>query len=286
MSVKGRINNAMAGLSEAETKVADFVLAHPEEVINMTASQLAAAADSSPASVIRLTKRLDIEGFTALKILLATDLTKAPSDPAADSDITEGEALGSIKQKLLGSALQSIRETTDQVNEGEVDALVRAIKSTHQLYLFGIGASALAAANICQKWNRIGYPTVADADLNALLPKLVNARRGDVLWVISNSGESPEVLIAAKEARRRGVRLASLTRFGNNSLAKLSDIAVHTSQPMERENRIAATNSLLAQFMIIDVIFYYFVSRNFAASAQALDRSHQVISAYKDTLRK
>lgn len=141
------------------------------------------------------------------------------------------------------------------------------------------------AENISQKWNRIGYPTVADDDLNSLVPKLVNAKKGGILWVISNSGESPEVLIAAKNAKKYNLKLVSLTRFGKNSLAKLSDIAVHTSQPKESPNRIAATNSLLAQFMIIDIIFYYFVSQTYDSSSKVLIDSHNAIEQYKRGLQ-
>ncbi|WP_125710677.1 MurR/RpiR family transcriptional regulator [Lacticaseibacillus porcinae] len=284
MSVNGRILNARGDLSKAEIKIADYILAHPRDVINMTASELAKEAGSSPATVIRLTKSLDIEGFTTLKILLTADITKNQSVPQDYADITPNEDLDSIKDKLLASALQSIRETTDQVNAQEVSELIKAVASAKQLFVFGIGASGLAAQNICQKWNRIGYPTVADDDLNNLLPKMVNAQPGDVLWVISNSGESPEALVAAKFAREIGIKLVSLTRFGNNSLAKASDIAVHTSQPKETPNRIAATNSLLAQFMIIDIIFYDFVSNNFEASSVALENSHKIVRDYKRQL--
>lgn len=284
MSVNGRILNARGDLSKAEIKIADYILAHPRDVINMTASELAKEAGSSPATVIRLTKSLDIEGFTTLKILLTADITKNQSVPQDYADITPNEDLDSIKGKLLASALQSIRETTDQVNAQEVSELIKAVASAKQLFVFGIGASGLAAQNICQKWNRIGYPTVADDDLNNLLPKMVNAQPGDVLWVISNSGESPEALVAAKFAREIGIKLVSLTRFGNNSLAKVSDIAVHTSQPKETPNRIAATNSLLAQFMIIDIIFYDFVSNNFEASSVALENSHKIVRDYKRQL--
>ncbi|WP_261806001.1 MurR/RpiR family transcriptional regulator [Lapidilactobacillus luobeiensis] len=284
MSVKGRILNSQAELSEAESKIAQYILEHPQKVIKMTVTQLAQAADSSPATVIRLTKRLDIGSFTTLKILLSSDLTKNQADPQNQADITKDETLNSIKGKLLTSALQSIRETTDQINEAEVANLIRSLNHSQRLFVYGIGASYLVVENICQKWNRIGFATVADNDLNALLPKIANAGKRDMLWIISNSGESPEILMAAHVAKEAGVKLASLTRFGQNSLAKLSDIAVHTSQPKESSNRIAATNSLLAQFMLVDIIFYYYVSKTFDKSAKSLNSSHKIVEEYKKTL--
>ena len=55
---------------------------------------------------------------------------------------------------------------------------------------------------------------------------------------------------------------------------------------MESSNRIAATNSLLAQFMLIDIIFYFFVSKTFDKSAKALDISHAIVQEYKETMLK
>lgn len=282
MSVQGRILNVQTELSAAEAKIARYILDHSRDVLKMTVSQLADAAGSSPASVIRLTKSLDIGSFTTMKILLSSDLTKGKHKQEDFTDITKNEQLNSIKEKLLTGALQSIRETTDQLNEKEVKNLVKAMTQTQHLFLFGVGASYLTAENISQKWNRIGYLATADIDLNALLPKITNADQHDIVWLISNSGESPEVIVAAKTAKDAGIKVVSLTKFGNNSLAKLSDIALHTSQPIETQNRIAATNSLLTQFMLVDIIFYYFVSRTFDKSKKALDVSHGIIQVYKD----
>lgn len=286
MSVKGRIINSRSALSEAEAKVANYILKKPEEVLKMTVTQLAKVSASSPASVIRLIKRLDIGSFTTLKILLSSDLTKNNENTAGYQEITKNEPLTSIKEKLLTSALQSIKETVDQVSENEVGELIEVIKKSRRMLLFGIGASSLTAENISQKWNRIGYTAASDSDLNMLLPKVANADKSDLIWIVSNSGESPEAILAARIARERGLKVVSLTRFGNNSVSGLSDIAIHTSQPVESTNRIAATNSLLAQFMIIDTIFYYFVSKTFAQSEKALRDSADIINEYKKFINK
>lgn len=281
MSVSGRIKNEIDNLSPAERKIAEYILGNPDDVIKLTAAELAKLADSSPAAVIRLSKKINIGSFTTLKIMLSSDLTKDVKDHNNYEDIVSEEPLESIKEKLLTSALQSLNETSDQVDEGEVEALVTAIVNSQQMLLFGSGASNLVAQNIAQKWNRIGKSTLADNDLNELIPKIINANENDLVWIVSNSGESPEAVLAAKYAKEAGIKVASLTRFGDNSLAKLSDIAVHTSQPKESKNRIAATNSLLAQFMIIDIVFYYFVSSNFEETTVKLRESKNRVNNYK-----
>ena len=286
MSVRGRIVNAKNELSTAESKIANYILENPQATIKMTAAQLATVAGTSPASVIRLTKRLEIDSFTTLKILLSSDLTKDQANPSKEIDILAQEPFDSIKEKLLNNALQSIAETTDQVNESAVDSLVKAIIKATNVFVFGVGASYLTAQNIAQKWNRLGYATMADNDLNILLPKLVNANHDDLLWIISNSGESPEALAAAQFAESSGLTVAAVTQFGTNDLSKLAQIVVHTSQPKESPNRIAATNSLLAQFMLVDMIFYDFVSQTFTDSSKFLNKSHDLVKEYKEKFGK
>lgn len=58
------------------------------------------------------------------------------------------------------------------------------------------------------------------------------------------------------------IEVIVLTQFGNNPLSKLADVTVQTSRPKEITNRSAATNSLLAQFATVDIIFYFYMAKN------------------------
>jgi DNA-binding MurR/RpiR family transcriptional regulator len=153
--------------------------------------------------------------------------------------------------------------------------------SAKQIYIFGVGASFLTAQNIAQKWSRIGYPATAMNDLNVLLPAIANGTKRDMLWVVSNSGETPEVIYAAQTAKKSQVSVVSLTKLGKNSVTAISDVAIHTSLPIERRHRIAATNSLMTQFMVVDLLFYDFVSHHYDASTRALNQSKHIIEQYQ-----
>ena len=81
------------------------------------------------------------------------------------------------------------------------------IHQSDRLLVFGVGASYLAAQNIAQKWGRLGYPCHVSDDLNLFLPLAATADANRTLcWFISNSGESPEVVLAAKLAKRLACR--------------------------------------------------------------------------------
>ncbi|AUJ31996.1 MULTISPECIES: MurR/RpiR family transcriptional regulator [Liquorilactobacillus] len=280
MSVKGKLLNLATSLSNSEKKVADYILLNSDKVVSMTVAQLATAACSSPAAVIRLIKHLEIASFTSMKVSLAAELSHEKANNNFYADIKANESLAEIKNKLLGNAQRTLQETSDQIEENAVKQLTNQLIASEQILLFGIGASALVAEDISQKWSRLGYSITVDNDLNLLLPKLVRVRPQTILWIISNSGESPESLVAAKTAHKLGIKVVSLTRFGQNELNQVADIGIHTSQPPEDRQRIAATSSLLAQFMVVDLIFYYFVSQHFDYFVKTLDLSRQVIKDY------
>ena len=53
-----RVRSIFEDLTRSERKIAQFVLDKPEEVIKMTASELAKVSETSPASVIRFVSPL------------------------------------------------------------------------------------------------------------------------------------------------------------------------------------------------------------------------------------
>jgi D-sedoheptulose 7-phosphate isomerase len=68
--------------------------------------------------------------------------------------------------------------------------------------------------------NDVAYETVFERQVEAMVKK------GDVLWAISTSGASPNVLAAVKLAKKRGARVLALTGRKNTPLEKLADICL------------------------------------------------------------
>ena len=61
-------------LPSSERKIADYVLQNPSAPLFMTMTELAAAAGSSPAIVVRLCKRLNVDGYSDFKIRLSREV--------------------------------------------------------------------------------------------------------------------------------------------------------------------------------------------------------------------
>ena len=171
-------------------------------------------------------------------------------------------------------------------NENTVQTIIDLIHRSRQILLFGVGASYLSVQNIAQKWSRLGYACHFSDDLNLFLPVAATADPKHTLtWFISNSGESPEAVLGAKLAKKAGLPVIATTKLGSNALTHYADIVIQTSQPMEAPNRFAATQSLHAQFMLIDILYYAYVSRYYDAAKKQTDDSKAAVTAYKEFMR-
>lgn len=286
MPIFAKIQEHQEAFSKSELKIAQFILDQPQVVLEMTAQQLARAADSSSAAVIRLCKRLKVYGFPQLKIELSADLSGGELNRKIQPEVRENEEISSIKERLLLNTQHSLAETVNELDDSQISQLSQLIARSKRLLVLGIAASNLVAQDIAQKWGNVGTIVFAFNNVNDLLPIIANAGAEDILWVVDNSGETPEVVQAAQIAKERKVPIITMTKRGSSTISELGDIEIHTSQPIELPGRIAATDSLLLQFMAIDIIFYDFVSRNYESSISQLNQSAKLVKDYKNHFYK
>lgn len=279
-----RVRSIFDDLTRSERKIAQFILEKPEDVIKMTASDLAKATKTSPASVIRFCKSIGIPSFPELKLELSAE--RDTPETKEYSDILPNEKISDVKSKLLGNAYQSMKETIQLADEETLVTVSREMAKAPFIYVYGIGSSYLVAENLAQKWNRIGKVCICMADVHLLISSLTSAPEGTLFIGISNSGETIEVLSLNQIAKNRGLKTISLTEFGINSLSKKADINLKTVKSKEVALRSAATSSLMSQFMLVDLLFYTYVIGDYEKHMDNILTSRELVDDYKKLTSK
>ena len=160
---------------------------------------------------------------------------------------------------------------------GAIDKIAKAIeraeKDGKQVFVMGNGGSAATASHIATDWSktaeRKGKPLIRCMSLNDNLPfmtaiandlgydevfvrQLENLlNRNDVVVIISGSGNSPNVIKAAKFAKKRGAVTIGMTGFAGGKLRKLVDICLHidSDQYGVIEDLHMAAGSILAFYL-------------------------------------
>lgn len=280
MGVISRIDNMKKDLSKAEQKLFRYIKKNPEKVPTMTAEQLANATSISAPTVVRFAKKVGYQSLTDFKIQLSAE-NHQPTDNTTYADVAPNEPLDSLKDKISHNAQITVHETASILNNDLLMEALALLKKKERVFVVGMGASELVVEDIRQKWSRIGKAVTVESNYNSLLPQLVNNKSNSVLWLVSNTGTTPEIINYAEFAQSLGIPVISLTRFGINPLSKIANVPLQVSRPKENDQRSAATNSILAHFIAVDILFYLYISRN-EENAELIYQSRQVIKDFRE----
>lgn len=266
-------------LKPSERKVADYILAHPEEVVKLSVQKLAEQSGVSEATIIRLARSLNMKGYQELKLRIAGDLNKQTATGSYQEIMMEG-SVDSIMQAVSWNNIQSIQDTLSVLSSEEVKRAADALSRARKIDVYGVGASAVIAQDIKQKFSRINVWCEAHADIHSQLTSAVNLTAQDVVIGISYSGQTEDIIQSLKEAKQQGATLISLTKFGPSPVAELADIRLFTSS-VEKSIRSGAMASRIAQLNVVDILFIAMVSRQQEEVIPRLEKTRLAVSRTK-----
>lgn len=266
-------------LKPSERKAAAFILAHPEEAVKLSVQKVAALSGVSEATVIRLARSLGMKGFQELKLRIAGDLTNKNSSASYQEIMMEG-SIESIVQAVSWNNIKSIQDTISVLAIEEIERAAELLSTARKIDVYGVGASAVIAADIKQKLSRINLWCEAHSDLHAQLTSAVSLTERDVAFGISYSGQTEDIIQSLTEAKQQGARIIALTKLGASPVADLADIRLHTSS-VEKSIRSGAMASRIAQLNVIDVLFITIVSRRQTEVIPALEKTRLAVSRTK-----
>lgn len=119
----------------------------------------------------------------------------------------------------------------------------------------GIGKSAIIAQKIVATFNSTGTPSLFLHAAEAIHGDLGMVRPGDVLIIISKSGNSPEIKALVPLIKNFGNTIIGMTGNMESFLSKSSDYVLNTTVSREAcPNNLAPTSSTTAQLVMGDAL--------------------------------
>jgi DNA-binding MurR/RpiR family transcriptional regulator len=266
-------------LKPSERKVADYILDHPEDVVKLSVQKLAELSGVSEATIIRLARSLNMKGYQELKLRIAGDLNKQTAISSYQEIMMEG-SVESIMKAVSWNNVQSIQDTLSVLSSEEVKRAVDALSRARKIDVYGVGASAVIADDIKQKFSRINLWCEAYSDFHAQLTSAVNLTEQDVVIGISYSGQTEDIIQSLTEAKQQGATIITLTKFGPSPVADLAHIRLFTSS-VEKSIRSGAMASRIAQLNVIDILFMTVISRQQEEVIPLLEKTRLAVSRTK-----
>ena len=213
-SVLGVICSAYDSFFEAEKKIADYIMEHKEQAVDMTVGELAKASGTSDATVSRFCRRCGFKGFQNLKLTLAREILE---EEHQSQEVTNDIDRTDLEQSLKNILANKIAELTETIKMMDIKNLA------------AVGNTIPVALDGAFKLNQLGIPAVAGDIWEAQAAYAFNLGPEDVVLIISNSGSSKRLETLALGAKENGSTLVLITNNRESPLAQICDYKIITA---------------------------------------------------------
>ncbi len=160
-----------------------------------------------------------------------------------------------LAQATLQIEADSITDLKKRLNKDFIQCIKLIYSSKGRVVVSGIGKSAIIANKIVATFNSTGTPAVFMHAADAIHGDLGMIQKQDIVLIISNSGNTPEIKVLAPLIKNGGNLLVAMVGNTESSLAKNADYILDTSVKLEAcPHNLAPTSSTTAQLAMGDAL--------------------------------
>lgn len=249
-----RFRARAATLTPRLQQVAGYINANRETVMEQTAMEIAAALNTSDATVVRAIQALGFAGLRDLKQTL--ERWFGPALTSSEKITATVNALASDVNSSIDFVLEAHQYTCDVLSEPHnryaIAQAVALLADARQAAIFGIGASGILAEYAARLFSRIGLPaTPLNHTGIGLAEQLIALQRGDVLVMMAQKSAHREGQTTLREAKRLGIPTVLLTNALDSRFSKEASVVIHVPRGGEKGKTPLHSAVLLCLEMIV-----------------------------------
>lgn len=153
------------------------------------------------------------------------------------------------------AALRAVRRQLDETFERVVELIVAALRGKGKIVVVGIGKSGNIGRKIAATLTSTGSTSVVLDSVDALHGDLGILDDGDVVLMLTYSGESEELVHLLPAIKRFSVKVVTMTGHPKSAVARRSDIVLNVKVPKEAcPFNLAPTSSTTAMLVLGDAL--------------------------------
>lgn len=252
-----RLRAILGSLKSAERRVADYILEHPSDVMNSTINELADKTGTSYATITRLIRKIGFSGFRDMKKSLYEDTLSNTSLDTLNTIVrlqenTSDEICRNLYQQCIGIMDACYRQIDLKALENAADIILKC----HELNIIGTGLSAIIARYAYLHFLRIGLNVHCDEDATTYKMRASLMKEDDVLFVVSSSGRSSNILECAGIAQKNGTQIIALCDYAISPLSQTADVALFTTPRNVSQFMDIDMPLIQGQLFLLDTLYF------------------------------
>ncbi|WP_372748532.1 SIS domain-containing protein [Litorivivens sp.] len=251
MSVLSQLKAQRDTLSKAEARLADAILASPEETVNMATAELARRAGVSDPMVSRFCRSLGCNSFPEFKVQLAKSLAQRAS--FITEAVNRDDSTATIIEKRISANQAALEYLRTHIDSATVEAAVTHLAQARQIVIAGMGGAAAIAQDAQHKLFRLGIPSIAYNDHLMLRMAAAGASAQDCFLTFSFTGRTRAMIDIAELAKASGAKVLAITS-PRSPLAEQADVVITSGDELEDTTIYVPMTTRIVILSIIDIL--------------------------------
>ena len=246
-----RVGDAMTA------RLATWLLEQRGQIVDLPISRFAQETGVTETTIVRFCKGVGYSGYRELRLALvqSVGIAKGIQLGAVKRKIPETDdgSLLSLAKKIVATNADVLMRTPQLFDEQSLERAIEALSQGTEVYLVGFGSSAPVALDLYQRLLRLGVRASACSDPHILTVITTNLDPSAILFGITFSGKSRDLVDALKAAKERKATTVVLTSNGGATAARLADILLISAvQPGMGARETVGTR--ISQLAIVDIL--------------------------------
>lgn len=265
-------------LTYTDKRIANILMSE-KEIVKLTSDKVAEKAGCGQSTVIRFSQKLGYSSFKDLVLDLGKD-----NAAAATSRLDYGDELSETMLKIKNMYDLSLEDILSANEETQICEAVEMMSNADSILCYGIKSSYSMASLMYYRLIETGMPVFKSDNIQEAVAVVRSLKKNDVIFVVSLSGENEEVIPVLNIAKKREVKILSVTSTGmrDNTIRKMSDVGLRCGTNEVHTRRFNLINRT-AQLYLIDCIFILLWKRNEERFMKAIEEFSEELESHSLT---
>lgn len=258
MRLEELVNKYYDQLNQNDIHIWRYIVNNKKKCSKLTIEELASLCNVSRTTILRFAQKLSLKGFSELKIHLKWETSEEVQ--------METEAI-----KVM---CDGYTRAINDLSKRDFTGACKLIYEANRVFVYGSGDIQMAVAKQLKMMFLHGGECLYDFDglsIDATFFSLVSPN--DLVILISLNGESSKVVELAKKMKLNNVKIVSITKLKDNTLASLSDENIYiTTSQVKFDSNYRSFESYTILYIVAEILFvrYGLYKRNINIEKQGL----------------
>ncbi len=269
-----KLKNELSSMTEAQKKVADYIIRNQFDVAFSTVDQVANAVGTSTTTVMRLMTHLKYSGYSEFQRYLQENLrNKVTPETRLEANLRD-LSKDNLWRQCYDKQIKNLEETMNAISTEQLDVLTQKIQKSRRVYIASARGGAMVALYLHLFFSRMYGNTVlvqSDelANWSTFIPSM---NEQDLVIAITFPRYAKSLMNFVSAAKNQNVYIAGLTDSYSSPLAEKADLALTCCC-----SSLGFHNSPVSAMMIADCIIGVLSLRDSAKIKERLAASADIL---------